>query len=208
MQVWDGDTGELKIQVDVPTASTTVPLVAFSPDQRRFAYGDFLGIYIYDLETGEKIGEIPSFGGFLGTLLFSIDGNQIIYPQPDSSLAVYDITTGDIIQTLVGHTDNVTAVALSADGTRLVSAANDGTLYVWDMTTGSLLRIYEERTAGTIAVAFNADKNQIYVVQGDGKILTLRLETGLNLLQWVGRNRLLRPLTAQELVQYGLDGGR
>jgi len=108
--------------------------IGFSPDGRRLASGDgFEGIFILDVETGEKLRHIPrAHGGIVLGAAFSPDGRRLASCGMDNIVRLWNAETGEALRTLIGHTAPVYDVAFSPDGRQLASCGLDQTVRIWE----------------------------------------------------------------------------
>ena len=134
--------------------------VAFSPDGKVVAGGAYLGIKLWNIETGK---EVKLKGGTTvksGSIAFSPDGATFASASVDrfggtpGAVTLWDIETGKDLATLPGHTERIPAVAFSSDGKTLASGLRDGTVKLWNVKTGENIHTYR---GGGYAVAFSPD---------------------------------------------------
>ena len=115
--------------------------VAYSPDGTRLAVTSSIGIWVYDVETGEALDLLQGHTGSVVSVSFSPDGTTLASGS-SNTVRLWNVATGRLLHTLQGHTDEVYSVSFSPDGTTLASGSGsrDGTVRLWDVATGSLLR--------------------------------------------------------------------
>ena len=145
--------------------------VAFSPDGRRLAFGDSLGIItVCDAESGRVVRRLSKGpvnrskeGQFQDNpLRFSPDGRHIA-AAIGSMVMIWDALTGQEVLTLRGHRGSITAMAYSPDGRRLVTSAfpeAESTVKVWDLYNGAVvmnLRHFGGGSNGVLDVAYSPD---------------------------------------------------
>ena len=112
--------------------------LAFSEVNNLVAAQTDKGIQIWNTKTGQEIYG-PQFSVrespislFHSPVVFSPDGNLLIYVNIDGQLSVWDILKKETIMTIVdGHKSFINSVDFSSDGTMIVSASNDGTVRIW-----------------------------------------------------------------------------
>ena len=122
-------------RVDGPVES-----VAFSPNGRHFATGDWDGkLRLWDAETGEVLQNI-SHGQYVHDVAFDGTGSRLASASSDRTIRVLDVNSGELLHTLDGHTDAVLSVRFSHDGDRLLSSGYDNTAIVWDLKSGKGLQ--------------------------------------------------------------------
>ncbi|SDH47910.1 hypothetical protein [Nitrosomonas sp. Nm132] len=172
LSLWNIDTGQLvsELKSDEPTYS-----MAFSPDGNRLITGSKGMFRLWELRTGQPIGE-PWHGheGAIRSIAFSSDGSRIVSGGEDKMLRLWNIRTRQPIgEPLRGHNGTITSVFFSLDGARVVSGSEDKTLRLWDSRTGQLigepLRGHESAVMNTI---FSLDGKLIASASRDA---TLRL---------------------------------
>ena len=134
--------------------------VAFSPDGKVVAGGAYLGIKLWNIETGEEVRLKGSTTIRSGSIAFSPDGATLASAGVDrfggtpGAVTLWDIETGKDLATLHGHTERIPAVAFSPDGTTIASGLRDGTVKLWNVKTGENIHTYR---GGGYAVAFSPD---------------------------------------------------
>src|SRR5262249_7704492 len=119
--------------------------VGFSPDSRRV--GVYLGgqVRIYDVESGQKVLDIPNQSRTLGrmqtrALAFSPDGPWLA-PVRSHDILVYEADTGRPQRTLPGHKNAISSLAWSPDSRLLASSSEDGTIRVWEPASSAAPRV-------------------------------------------------------------------
>lgn len=117
--------------------SSTVKLLVFSDDGSLVATSDSSGsIYLWDGNTGEFKSTLftrRSFYRGLTSVMFSHDGNWLIFTFDDSRIFLASIITNEK-RVLLGHEDSLRCAALSHCGRFLVSASDDMTVRLWDLS--------------------------------------------------------------------------
>ncbi|KIJ59422.1 hypothetical protein HYDPIDRAFT_100761, partial [Hydnomerulius pinastri MD-312] len=140
MKIWEAESGRL---VTHPfETGGAVMSVAFSPDGKKIATGDFLGnIAIFDVEIGSLIlGPTTAHKSFVYCIVWSLDGSELFSASTDTIIRKWDTESGLAIgEPLEGHTGWVSLLAISPDGKRLCSASLDKTMRFWDTESGQAL---------------------------------------------------------------------
>ena len=108
--------------------------VAYSPDGKRLASGDFGGtIKIWDAATGQELGTLKGQAERIHSLAYSPDGRRLAAGSLDQTVKLWDVATGEEVITLK-HDGWVWFVAFSPDGKTLASGTQ-GTVYLWRAAT-------------------------------------------------------------------------
>ncbi|PKI85651.1 general transcription repressor [Malassezia vespertilionis] len=131
------------------THDSVVCCVRFSPDGKYLATGCNRAAHIYDVNTGEKLVELPSpepedkgLQGlrdlYIRSVCFSPDGKLLVTGGEDRRIRVWDIAEKTIKMQLVGHEQEIYSVEYSQDGKLLASGSGDKTVRIWDAETGDV----------------------------------------------------------------------
>lgn len=129
----------------------------FSPDGKRFAYGQQPNVQVQDAHSGKRLLTLKGHTGIIGALAFSPDGTLLASGSKDHSVRLWDSTSGKLLFQLDGHKDEVGALAFSPDGKLLASGADDDTVKLWDPASGKLLATLPGYRGWVRALAFARD---------------------------------------------------
>jgi WD40 repeat protein len=116
-------------------------LVAFSPNGKHIVSGDGRTLQIWDVSTGEVIGQaLAVHKGMIDSVAFSPNGKHIVSGN-GITLQIWDASTGEAIgKPFTGHEDRVNSVAFSPNGKHIVSGSDDKTVRVWNIAWADPLR--------------------------------------------------------------------
>ena len=111
--------------------------IQFSPDGTQLAVGTNIGMWLYDVETGE---EKSLFTGMCQSLAFSSDGRFLANGgsgrASETRIRLWEIATQREVL-LTNLYDSASALQFSSDGKTLVSVSNLGDTITWsDVETG------------------------------------------------------------------------
>jgi len=113
---------------------------SFSPDGTKVvtASGDDTA-QVWDVATGQKIGEPMRHADWVHTAEFSPDGTKVVTASWDGTARMWDARTGAQIGNAMQHDvsvegGKVNSAHFSADGTEIVTASWDHTARIWDAT--------------------------------------------------------------------------
>jgi WD40 repeat protein/serine/threonine protein kinase len=145
--------------------------VAFSPDGKLLATGDFTGkVEVRNRESGEVLHAIE-VGKEVHTVAFAPSGEQLAVGGSDPLVHLFEVKSGDEISTLKGHTDAVLSVAYSRDGELLISSGYDNTARIWNLATGEELQTLRGHNWWVWSAEFSPDGEQIVTSSQDGKAI-------------------------------------
>jgi WD40 repeat protein/serine/threonine protein kinase len=165
--------------------SRYVKCLAFSPDGKLLATGegdlaasDTGRIQLWDVATGERLGELEGHPEPIFGLAFSPDGSRLFSVSQDRTARVWDLSTRQEALTLRGHTDTVRGLVLDPSGHLLATSSSDGTVRLWDATPAErsgpeLLHTLTGHAEPVFSVAFGADGRTAF-----------SLDLGLGLREW------------------------
>lgn len=128
----------------------------YFPGGNRLAVLSSIGIWIYDVRTGEIL-DLVTDGPFMkdtwNIMVLSPNGRTLAVATDEALVRLWDMPTGKVKATL--QTDRVAAVVFSPDGTMLASGGEGRSLCLWDAHTGKLLHNIVKARGSVYGVAFS-----------------------------------------------------
>ena len=116
----------------------TITEMEYSPDGRRLAVAGSIGIWLYDVQTGEVLDLLRGHTDKVIDVSFSSDGRTLASGSRDGTVRLWDVVTGSHLHTITvvdrSGFHSVNSVAFSPDGKTLASGSSDGTVLVWALT--------------------------------------------------------------------------
>lgn len=161
---------------------------AISPCGKLVAGGVWDGvIYIWDLQTGNRLHTLQKHNSPVRTVLISPDGQTLISCGDDSRIKIWNPYTGECIRTIYrqvsyeewdeeldeepepkviseGHSTSVFSIAISSDSKTLISGSYDRTVKIWELATGNCIRTIQHKNP-VAAVAISPSNS--FWVSGD-----------------------------------------
>jgi WD40 repeat protein len=198
--LWDLTTGTIIRRYDAINNGKRILTVAFGKDgTTAFASSDTL-LFQFELETGTITRRFVGHAESIVSIDVSPEGKHIAASDVKRAIIIWDISTGEKSQSLIGHRAPVWSVGYDSTGSRLVSSSDDGSVYIWDLQSGSILRRYEGFNAFIRSAVFSPDGSS--VIFGERALSQVDLMPLDELMRWVDRNRIYRPLSCAELGAY------
>jgi WD40 repeat protein len=163
-RLWNVPTGKELAAFRHPAP---VVAVAFSPDGQTVAAGTSapsLGgpkstsgaVYLWNVATKQKIGELVHPEGGILSLAFSPDGALVLTGSADKTARLWETETGKTVWT-VQHEGPVNAVAFAPHGQSFLTGSNDRTARLWDAGTGQPIGAPLMHLSSLKALAFRPD---------------------------------------------------
>jgi WD40 repeat protein len=173
LRVWDIATSKELHGFQVDT--TPVLSVAYSPDGKQLAAGDFMDIvHLLDAESGRQIASVTSHRTALSTgLAFSPDGKWLAADGPEKAIQLVDTATGQVARQFPrAHSFGITCMAFSNDGKYLASASGGptqtGELIIWDVARAKELITLRGHDQVITAIAFSRTGKYLATASWDG----------------------------------------
>jgi WD40 repeat protein len=135
--VWDGGTGRVQLQVQLPHYPSTA---TFSRDSKLLAIaamGD--ATQIFDVASARKLYEISTAVGTVA-IAFSRDGMFFAEADADTAVRVYETRTGKLIAENHDFVMEPMAIDFTLDGKQVITAGADQVVTFLDAANGKVIR--------------------------------------------------------------------
>jgi len=179
VQLWDARTGQ-PLHALLPLTNYPSAL-AFSPDGKQLATGDFHGLVkLWDVSTGKPIGRPLSHKEIILSLAFSPDGKTLAAGTADDfngspHARLWDVATGQPRGDPLLGAHRVVLVTFSPDGRALLTVDIDGQVHRWDTATSKPLGELQPLALGTVmgaafqgGIPFSPDGRTFLIGNKDG----------------------------------------
>ena len=153
----------------------------FADDGTRFAVSSSIGLWVYDVFTGQEVALLTNHPSGFTVLAVSPDGNMLASAN-ENTIYLWEMQTGRNVVNLAEHSENITTLVFSPDSKILASASRDNTIRLWDATTGKLLFLpMSEHTGDVISIAFSPDSTMLASGSTDRTVRLWSATTGKHL---------------------------
>jgi WD40 repeat protein len=147
--------------------STTINSANFSPDGTRLLTASWdRTARLWDVRTGQPIGERMHHDGTVSAAVFSPDGMRVLTASYDQTARIWDAHTGQPIGKPMKHEDGLEFAAFSLDGKRIVTVAHD-TALVWDADSGQPVGAPMRQDREIVSAAISPDGTRIVTASDD-----------------------------------------
>ncbi len=165
---------------------------------------------LWDLATGQRIGEHMIHPPLVWTTVFSPDSQTLLttwgltQPLPGEG-KLWDAATGKLIGRPLAHDAVVHTAAFSPDGKRVLTGSMDATARLWDAATSKPLCPPLPHPGGVSRVAFSPDGSK-FLTAGGGGLFVLGGETYLRVWRTVDQKPIGQPIPCQGGGAFSPDG--
>ena len=185
--------------------------IKFSPYSDQLAVATTIGVWIYDVRTGNEQALFSGVMGGANAISYSPGGFMLAAAHKDKTVRLWDVNGNNRrpLANFIGHTDEIHSVKFSADGTMLASGSADNTIRVWDVQTKELMAILPYRDAIN-TVDFSPDSRMLAGGSDDGSIQVWDAGTGDRIYEFEGHTNSVWEVdfspSGQILISASLDG--
>ena len=155
--------------------------IAYSPDRTILAAATFIGVWLYDVETGNELQLLVTEPAAVQNIAFSPDGTKLVGSGRDAPLSLWDVESGRLLRTFPAETSwSIKGVAFSPDGTIIAGNGSFGTVQLWNPDTGENIRTLkgEESWNGLQCIQFSPDGKTLATGWQDSTIRLWDVNTG------------------------------
>lgn len=177
----------------------------FSADGRSIVSGSWdSSIILWDVESGQQLTRFEQTG--VTSANFLPDGRSIMSTSWGGGKAlIWDIESGKIVREY-DATSNTLSVGVSPDGRFAAFLGQENSIVVINLQNGSEIARYVGHTSNPRWIEFHPDGQRFYSSSWDGTVREwlLPADDTSELVEWVDTNRVVRQLTSDEQMRYGL----
>ncbi len=138
--------------------------VKYFPDGERIAVATTIGIWIYDVQTGDALDLLTGHTGPVTSIVFSPDGKTLVTGSEDNTIQLWDASTGEHKATCDGHEDGVNMIAFHPNGKTFASDSEDWLIRIWETETGNLVKTFKSDSVPAIEMSYLPYGNILLIV--------------------------------------------
>jgi WD40 repeat protein len=200
--IWDVSTApetslktnrSIAMLIDSHSSTISNSNVAFSPDGKTLASLGEDGIRLWNVSTGQPIGQpLSGYLNSVTSIAFSQDGKTVA-ASGEGTVILWDATTGRLIgQPMDTHTSQQMSIAFSPEGKLLVASDSaDGTVFLWDVSEGQLIgQPLSGRLNLVTSIAFSQDGKVLAAGSADGAVILWNIQTKQQISHQADLNRI------------------
>lgn len=181
----------------------------FSPDGGKLAVATTIGIWIYDVSTGDEKALLKGLMGGANAIAYSPNGRILAAAHEDRTVYLWNTLNGST-RAFPGHTGDIRTIAFSDDGKMVASGGTDNTIRIWNVETDQLQAILPGYTSAVSSVAFSSDSRMLAGGSKDGTIRIWDTGTGDRIYEFDGHTEMVSTLIFllydRVLISSSLDG--
>ena len=155
--------------------------IAYSPDHTMLAAATYIGVWLYDVETGNELQLLATEPAAVQSIAFSPDSTKLVSSARGAPLSLWDVESGSLLRTFPAETSwSIKGVAFSPDGTIIAGNGSFGTVQLWNPDTGENIRTLkgEESWNGLQCIQFSPDGKTLATGWHDSTIRLWDVNTG------------------------------
>jgi WD40 repeat protein/tRNA A-37 threonylcarbamoyl transferase component Bud32 len=182
---WDYLRSQSRILTTIDCKRHPVVSLAWSPDGQTLAGGTFMGIQIWDPQTGNKICTLDQPARWLEPahwLAWHPDGRRLAATgSSEPEIIVWNVEDRKKVWTLggrsQGYTGQIVRIAWSRDGRRLAFASTDNRIEIWDVASAAKVLTLTAHPKEPMLLAWSPNDKQL-VSSGPAEMKVWDVATG------------------------------
>ena len=147
--------------------------VQWSHDGKKLAAGgDENTIFVYDVQTNERIGKYEGHSDWVRNISWSADDKMIAAASDDTTVSIWSVNDGSLLKTHTDHVDYCRDVAFSPKGNSLISCSDDLFIYFYENATDDTnSKKLNDHDQWIMALDWSADGKYIVSASNGGAII-------------------------------------
>jgi len=135
LYVWDLQSQKAVWTRQPERGRVGVHIAAFGSDGQRLAFNMANQLQVWDVVQGKEVLVSKGDSNLSRTIVYSLDGEHIVYGSADGTIRFLDAVSGKELRTYRSFAKSVDHLAFGDDGRRLLSV-HGSTMKLWDTVTG------------------------------------------------------------------------
>lgn len=209
VRVWHVPTSAALHQLKLPPAGPEEIALDIAPDGRRLLVGgEYPEVLLWDLETGEQLGSLPTGGSCTHFVRFLPDGRSCVVVSSSRTLR-WDVQTGQVELVLERPTLGRAALVMR-DGALTLAGAVGARIELWDLATAAHVASGSGHSEVIEGMAADPSGARFATVSNDGTARIWDAATGREERRFAGHGNLVWAVAwspdGTRLVTGGADG--
>ncbi len=156
-------------QLSLPTGAKSrigkgeIHQLKFFPDSKRIAIATSIGIWIYDIRSGDALDLLTEHTSPVKSMVFSPDGETLATGSTDGTIILWESELGKHKATLIGHKDYVETVAFGPSG-KMFASCNGSQVFIWDLASGKVKHTIQSDASTIFALTFSPDEKVLKTI--------------------------------------------
>ena len=174
VRAWDLQTGSCSQPIQ--KYPSYVHTIHHHPVEPVIASGADNTVYLWDLETQQRLHALEGHTGKIWQVEFCTDGRLLASASFDQSTRLWDWKLGTCLHAFQGHGTWVFGIGFSPDGKMLATSGMDKTVKLWNCETGECLKSLPTGEDWMTDVAFSADGQTVVGGGSQGELVVLHIK--------------------------------
>lgn len=147
--------------------------IQWSHDGKKLAGGgDENTIFVYDVQTKERIGKYEGHSDWVRNISWSADDKMIAAASDDATVTVWSVNEGTLLKTHTDHADYCRDLAFSPKGNSLISCSDDLFIYFYENATDDTSsKNFNDHDQWIMALDWSEDGKYIVSASNGGAII-------------------------------------
>ena len=155
--------------------------IAYSPDGTKLAAATYIGVWIYEVQTGKELQLLATEPVLVESIAFSPDSTKLVSTGMDAPISLWDVESGKLLRTFPIESDwSNKGVAYSPDGKIIASHGQTTAIKLWNPDTGENIGTLtgQETWRSLNSIQFSPDGKTLATGWSDSTICLWDVSTG------------------------------
>ena len=184
----------LGLKATISAHRGTVTQLVRSPDGKQVAFATTSYVHVFNLLGGKLAYSLVGHRGFISSLAWRNDGQQILTSSYDNTAKVWQAGTGQLLRSVTVNAVDLNVAVFSPDGKNFATGGDDKLVRVFETDSGKLLRSLKghDEIVEALAYAPNGkmlasgdDKGDLRIWNSKGELIK-SLKSGQTIVRQVG----------------------